>query len=195
MFGSIFEIIYLIGFIVGSMIRGTYSRQLKRAIIETDYETILDKILMIISSLGLVIFPLIFVLTPWLDFANYKLPVLSGWIGAAVFNLALILLWRSHADLGVNWSPKLVIMDGQSLVTKGIYKYIRHPMYAAHWLWGIAQPLLLHNWIAGLTLMLSFIPLYFQRVSKEEKMLLEEFGDEYIQYMKSTGRIIPRILR
>jgi len=66
-------------------------------------------------------------------------------------------------------------------------------MYAAHWLWGIAQALLLQNWIAGLAFLASFIPLYLLLVPREEQMMLEYFGEEHRLYMNRTGRVIlPR---
>lgn len=54
------------------------------------------------------------------------------------FAVALWLLWRSHADLGRSWMGTLAIKEKHALVTQGVYRHIRHPMYAAHWLWGIA---------------------------------------------------------
>jgi len=109
--------------------------------------------------------------------------------------MALFLLWRSHADLGLNWSATLRIRQEHSLVTDGIYRHIRHPMYAAHLLWAIAQGLLLENWLAGWVFLVTFVPLYLLRVTKEEKMMLEQFGLEYRLYISRTGRIIPRIWR
>jgi len=64
-------------------------------------------------------------------------------------------------------------------------------MYAAFWLWGIAQALLLQNWIAGLANLASFLPMYLLRVPREEQMMLEQFGEEYRLYMNRTGRVIP----
>ena len=68
-------------------------------------------------------------------------------------------------------------------------------MYSAHWLWGIAQALLVYNWISGLASLAIFIPLYLLRVPREEKVMLNEFGDEYRQYMRRTGRVTPRLWR
>jgi protein-S-isoprenylcysteine O-methyltransferase Ste14 len=79
------------------------------------------------------------------------------------------------------------------LVTKGIYKYLRHPIYAGLFLWGVAQPLLLHNWIAGGLLLVFFTVLYVVRVPLEEEMMIQEFGKEYTEYMKKTGGIIPKV--
>ena len=101
-------------------------------------------------------------------------------------------MWRSHTDLGQNWSESLQIRQGHQLVTSGIYRHIRHPMYAFGWLFGIVQALLLQNWIAGLSGLVSFAVLYFLRVPREEQMMLDQFGEEYQSYMKRTGRVIPQ---
>ena len=143
------------------------------------------------------VIPFIYLLTSWLDFADYNLPVWAGLvvglIGTAVFVVALWLLWRSHVDLGRNFSPELQIGEKHSLVTNGVFHYIRHPMYAAHWLWAIAQALLLQNWIAGLSFLATSLPLYLLRIPREEQMMLEHFGEEYRLYMNRTGRVIPRL--
>ena len=89
----------------------------------------------------------------------------------------------------------LEIREEHSLVTQGVYRYTRHPMYAAHWLWGIAQALLLQNWIGGLSMLAAFIPLYLYRVPREEQMMLEHFGDEYRSYMDRAGGVVPRLGR
>jgi protein-S-isoprenylcysteine O-methyltransferase Ste14 len=59
--------------------------------------------------------------------------------------------------------------------------------------WGFAQALLLQNWIAGLSMLVFFLPVYLYRVPREEQMMLEHFGEEYRSYMNRTGRIIPRL--
>jgi protein-S-isoprenylcysteine O-methyltransferase Ste14 len=197
MIDSIFKIVYVIGLIAGSVIRTIYTVRSKKSGIARDRETALDKLLLSFSSLGLLIIPLFYLLSPWLDFADYHLPawvaLTAGMVGAATFTAALWLLWRSHTDLGRNWSPHLEIREGHSLVTQGVFRCIRHPMYAAHWLWGIAQALLLQNWIAGFAMLASFIPIYLARVPREEQMMLEHFGEEYHEYMNRTGRVIPRL--
>jgi len=137
------------------------------------------------------ILPLIYALTSWLDFADYHLPPWAGWIGVAIFALAVWLLYRSHADLARNWSPQLEILEGHALVTDGVFRYIRHPMYAAHLLWGFAQVFLLQNWIVGFSMLVTFLPGYFYRTRVEERMMIDHFGDEYRSYMERTGRPLP----
>jgi protein-S-isoprenylcysteine O-methyltransferase Ste14 len=65
-------------------------------------------------------------------------------------------------------------------------------MYASQWLWVIAQPLLLQNWIAGWSNLFVFILFYFLRVKAEEQLMLEQFGDQYRSYMKKVGAVFPR---
>lgn len=119
----------------------------------------------------------------------------AGIVGTVLFGAALWLFWRAHVDLGQNWSPSLEIGERQTLVTRGMYRQIRHPMYASHWLWSIAQTLLLHNWIAGPASVVGFLPLYLVRVPREEQMMRDHFGDAYRAYVAQTGRVLPRIRR
>jgi len=192
MFGSIFEVIWLIGLIMGSVIRAIYARRPKKDEITVDRNTRLENLLLFLSSLGLIVLPLFYVFSPWLDFADYHLPTWAGWFGVAIFAFALWLLWRSHMDLGRNFTPTIQLKENHTLVINGVFRYIRHPIYAAHGLWGIAQVLLLQNWIAGLSMMVFFLPFYLVRVPNEEKMMLEHFGEEYRVYMDKTGRLIPK---
>jgi len=93
--------------------------------------------------------------------------------------------------LGQNWSVALEIHKGHRLVTNGVYRLIRHPMYASALLLGLAQGLMLQNWLAGwYTLVVSALA-FLIRIPREEKMMCEFFGQEYIDYMKRTGRIFP----
>ena len=182
------------GFVIGSIIRRLYTRRYRQNKIADKHKSRLDMMLVSLAGVGLIM-PLFYLFTGWLNFADYQLPAVAGWVGTAVFIAALWLLWRSHVELGLHWSAKLEIREGHSLVTSGVYKHIRHPMYAAHWLWAIAQALLLQNWLAGPALLVTFAGLYLVRVRREEQMMLENFGEEYRLYMNRTDRIIPRLWR
>ena len=189
------QMVFLVGLIVGCVVRRLYTQHYRRGRIAHARSSPWDLLLTGLAGIGLLILPLIYLFSPWLDFADYRLPACAGWVGAALFALAQWLLWRSHADLRRNWSAKVEIQEGQSLVTGGVFRRIRHPMYAAHWLWALAQPLLLQNWIAGPALLVAFLPLYLLRAPQEEQMMLEHFGDQYRSYMERTGRLIPPIRR
>lgn len=194
-----FRLLYATGLVAGSVIRALYTRRHKREEIADHRRSRLEISLMAITSLGFIVIPVSYLLSPWLDFADYGLPTWArlgvGWLGAALFAAALWLLWRSHVDLGENWSPQLEIRQEHSLVTRGMYRYVRHPMYAAHWIWAVAQAMLLQNWIAGWAFLVLFLPLYLVRVPREEQMMLDRFGEEYRAYMARTGRMVPPFWR
>jgi protein-S-isoprenylcysteine O-methyltransferase Ste14 len=103
------------------------------------------------------------------------------------------LFYRVHRELGRSWSVTLEIRDQHALVTHGLYKHVRHPMYTAFWMWALAQLLLLPNWIAGAAGLVGFGILYFCRIGPEEQLMLDVFGDDYRAYMERTKKIIPRV--
>ena len=185
--------------IAGAVIRGVYVRRHGKPTIADERNTRLDKLLLVLSGVGMQLIPIVYLLTGWLDFADYGLPTAAslalGVVGALVFAVGIWLLWRSHAELGRNFSPTLQIVEDHSLVTDGVFRRIRHPMYSAHLLWAIAQVLLLQNWIAGPAFLVVQVPLYLRRIPTEERMMLEQYGDEYREYMGRTGRLFPRLSR
>jgi len=190
-----FKIVFIICFAVGCLIRIPFVKRSKADKLGADHTPRLEWLLIVPIFFGMQILPFVYLLTDWLDFADYRVRTWAGIAGALVFVIALWMLWRSHADLGRNFSVKLRVREEHSLVTKGVYRRIRHPMYAAHLLWAIAQALLLHNWIAGPAFLATSLPLYLLRIPREEKMMLENFGEDYRLYMKRTGRVAPPMLR
>lgn len=194
MLDEIFKVLFLIGLVAASAIRLFYERQYRQneiSELRSRGVSRLERLLLVLLFFAMIVLPLIYVSTPWLIFADYRLPMWIGWLGTVIFLAALLLLWRSHADLGPNWLATVDVREGHRLVTDGVYRHIRHPMYAAHLLWAIAQALLLQNWIAGLAYLLFLIPLYALRVPREEQMMLRRFGQEYRTYIDRTNRLIP----
>ena len=152
----------------------------------------LEKSLLLAMFPAVLLLPLLYLFTPLLGFADYRLPAPVPWIGTATIVSSLRLFWRSHTDLGQNWSVSLELREGHELVTHGVYRHIRHPMYASIWLWAFGQGMMLQNWLAGWSVVAVFAVMYFSRIPREERLMCEAFGDDYRQYMHRTGRIIPR---
>ena len=188
---------YFLGLLAEVAIRLPHERRRRRERVAVDRVSGLERSLLGLMFLGMLFVPAVHALTPWLDRADYRLSPeaggRAGGIGAAGLAAAVWLFWRSHADLGRNWSPSLQLREGHEFVTGGVYHSIRHPMYASQWVWGVAQGLLLRNWISGWSGLVLFAPLYLSRVPREEQMMLERFGEAYRAYMRRTGRVFPRI--
>jgi len=191
----LFVALYFAGLFVACAVRWHYTRDYREMVRKEGKRQKADTPLVYLPALGMFVFPAVYAFSPLLSPLDYMLPAWAGWAGVLGYASAVVLLWRSHADLGGSFSPVSEIMAEHRLVTSGIYSRTRHPMYAAHLLWGLAQPLLLWNWIAGFSLLATTIPLYLARVGHEEQMMIDQFGDEYREYMKRTGRLVPKFLQ
>ncbi|MBW4428500.1 MAG: isoprenylcysteine carboxylmethyltransferase family protein [Nostoc desertorum CM1-VF14] len=183
--------IFMLGIVFWLLIRIPYQQIQKQNIIVDERKTLQEKIVRLLLLIGILLLPLIHLLSPWLNFANYHLPIWANGLGTAILALSLWLFWRSHHDLGQNWSSTLQIRAGHTLSTSGVYQNIRHPMYTSVLLLSIAQALLLSNLIAGLSGFIGFGIAYATRIGQEEQMLLDTFGDEYEVYKQCTKRLIP----
>jgi protein-S-isoprenylcysteine O-methyltransferase Ste14 len=150
-----------------------------------------ERLLMAASFTGLGIVPSVYLAVHFPRSADYPyMPVLT-YLGIAVGAAYLWLFWRTHRDLGKNWSVSLDLRERHTLVTTGVYALVRHPMYSAFWLMALAQVLLLPNWIAGPAGFVGFGILFFGRVRREEAMMMSAFGEEYRTYADRTARVVP----
>jgi protein-S-isoprenylcysteine O-methyltransferase Ste14 len=142
-----------------------------------------------LSGLGIV--PAAYVASHFPRFADYPVVPALSYLGIAVDVACLWLFYRTHRDLGHNWSVSLDLRERHTLVTTGVYALVRHPMYSGFWLMALAQVLLLPNWVAGPAGLVGFGILFFGRLRREEAMMIEAFGEEYRAYMRRTARVVP----
>ena len=192
---EISELVYLTGYCVATLIRSYYGMQFKRkeiAVSQHDNPIVYAGIAIWAVVL---ILPFFSIFTDWLVFANYEIPSSLRTLGAIIFFFSLLVLWRSHLDLARNFSPGLFIRNKHTLITTGIYRYIRHPMYLSFMLWSTGQALLIDNWLSGPLGLLAFALIYLFRVKREEQQLVERFGDEYELYQNKTGRVLPKLIK
>lgn len=187
------KLIWGLGVVAWYVIRLPHSRRSRRLPKVRRGDRAHEWTLLTISFSGLFLVPLTYALTGEPTFADYPFRPAQAWLGTLVFAASLWLFYRVHKQLGGNWSVTLEIRAQHALVTTGLYRRIRHPMYSAFWLWALAQALLLPNWIAGPAGLVGFGTLFFLRVGREERMMIETFGDEYRAYRARTKRIIPGI--
>jgi protein-S-isoprenylcysteine O-methyltransferase Ste14 len=173
------------------IIRWEHARRSRRTPIARTGRGPRELALLAIAFLGLILLPALYVTTGFPRFAARAFAPVEAALGMLIAAGALVMFYCTHEALGRNWSVSLDVRESHRLVTEGVYRRVRHPMYTAFWLWALAQALLLPNWIAGLSGLMGFGTLYFLRVGREERLMIETFGDEYRAYMARTWRIIP----
>jgi protein-S-isoprenylcysteine O-methyltransferase Ste14 len=111
------------------------------------------------------------------------------WVGFALGFAGQGFLAWTQATLGREWSPQLQLRGEHHLVTTGTYARVCHPLYTAMLVWEGA--LVTTNWVFLILAVVVIVGL-MARVTREEQMMLEEFGEEYRAYMKRTGRFFPK---
>ena len=190
---DIYTVIFFLAIVAETVIRVPVSQKRKAEKKIVRQVTGKEKSMLFLLWGGMVILPILYAATNWLDFATYTLPDWAGWLGIVLMVGSVFIFWRAHIDLGLNWSPTLEIREKHTLVTRGIYSLIRHPMYSSQFLWSLAQILLLQNWIVGFSSLVVFFPFYFMRVPAEEQLMLEQFGDQYRSYMQKVGAVFPKL--
>lgn len=188
------KIVYSLFWLATTLIRLPFSKAIKTNEITISRKTTLEKVLLSLTVIGFFLLPFLYITSPMLSIADYRGNFWIQSTGIAIMPLSLWLFYRSHKDLGKNWSISLEITKEHTLVDWGVYKHVRHPMYTAIWLWVLAQAFVLPNWIAGFSGLFAFGIMYFLRIDKEEKMMMEQFGEQYSNYKRKTKRLIPFIL-
>jgi protein-S-isoprenylcysteine O-methyltransferase Ste14 len=128
----------------------------------------------------------------WMAWSSMPLPVWLRWAGIGLDVLAGLLLFWTLRCLGKNLTDTVVTRREHTLVTRGPYRWVRHPFYGAVALLLTANALAAANWFlfVGGALALALIVL---RTRREEDRLVARFGDSYRDYMNRTGRFLPKL--
>jgi protein-S-isoprenylcysteine O-methyltransferase Ste14 len=149
----------------------------------------LQSLLLTISNLAMIVF----LINPnWMAWSSITLPAWVRWVGA-ILGIAgcAVLIW-THRILGENFFGGMKLRKDHQLIKKGPYRWVRHPMYTAFILIGLAWFFLSENWfIAGFWLAATVLVIV-TRLQEEERMMLRHFGESYQIYAQQTGRFLPR---
>ena len=130
----------------------------------------------------------------WMAWASFHLPNLARWIGVVFGVVAGGLLIWTFRSLGHNLTDTVVTRRDATLVTHGPYRRVRHPFYLAFGMAVIANTLVTANGFLAITGTAAFLAIV-ARTSIEESKLIDRFGRDYVEYMRRTGRFLPRIRR
>ena len=188
---SVGEIVWVLGIVAWYVIRYPFERRAKRVRVVSDRRSLSETVGLASALFGLAILPGFYVATGIPETADYPASAWAVALGTIIFAFGLWVFRKSHKVLGRNWSITLQIREQHKLVCAGPYAMVRHPMYTSFLLMALGQAFLLSNWVVGLAGLIGFAVLFFLRVDKEERMMLENFGPQYRAYMERTKRIIP----
>jgi len=195
MLGSLLfqKLLIIFTFTISGLIRGYYEWKYKSIEIVDIRFGFREKFFVRFVGFCITLPVLIYLFTPWLNFAQQGLPVIFSYFGCLLMVLNLMYFYLIHKELGKNWSPILIISKDQQLITTGPYSKIRHPMYLSIFLHLISMWLVTDNWLAGILGLISFSISYLLRINDEEELMIKAFGEEYRSYMNRTGRLFPKL--
>jgi protein-S-isoprenylcysteine O-methyltransferase Ste14 len=188
------DLFWLVGMIGWYVIRYPYQRKARKADVSRSFVDWRERIILVSLSLGLFAVPVLIVATGHPKSLDRPFIPTLGRLGLIFDCAALWLFYRSHVDLGRNWSVTLKVRTSHTLVKTGVYRYVRHPMYSSFLLLALAQAMLLSNWLADAAGLLAVGLLFACRMLREEHMMLDLFGEDYRSYMSGTRRIVPWLL-
>jgi len=143
---------------------------------------------------GLVLWfsPLVYLINPaWMAWSRIGLPDWTRWLGVGIGILCVLGIYWLFSNLGSGITPTSATRKQHMLVTSGPYRWVRHPLYTVGSSMFISFGMMADNWFISALGVLAFIGMAI-RTPKEEANLIEKFGDEYREYMKRTGRFLPR---
>ena len=143
------------------------------------------------GMVGLVAYMIDPALMAW---SSVALPNWLRWAGVVPGIAGGLLLVVTFRTLGKNLTDTVVTRAAHTLVTRGPYRWVRHPFYLAGALAVVANSLVAANWFLALTGGIVF-GLLVLRTRIEEEKLIERFGEDYKEYMKRTGRFLPRLFQ
>jgi protein-S-isoprenylcysteine O-methyltransferase Ste14 len=186
--------VLILGFAVHRGYYVKYHSKPKNATVKKREEGILSKIAGLLGVLGFLSIIVYTVNPNWLAFASLSFPTWLRWLGVGVALVGFALLQWSQITLGKSWSDTPRMMKEQTLITSGPYRTIRHPIYTAFILILGSTLFISSNWLIGLCWAGMTVLEVASRIGFEESLMLEFFGETYREYMKKTGRLLPKFI-
>ena len=130
----------------------------------------------------------------WFEWSRASLPLWVRWLGIGLGIICDFLIFWLFRSIGSSISPTVGTRTNHQLVTHGIYRYVRHPLYSVGMAFFLSFALMADNWFFALLSIGAFVLLAI-RLPNEEAHLIARFGDDYRNYMRTTGAFLPRLKR
>ncbi|MFW9788246.1 MAG: isoprenylcysteine carboxylmethyltransferase family protein [Candidatus Thorarchaeota archaeon] len=197
----IFRISFLLLWAIFGIVRGYYGRKTKThdsldgvkeklATAEKDMETWLKILTGVVAIIGVVGLILYLISPPWWTWTRFPLGEWLQWLGIFISIPPIFFIMWVHRHLDTQWSIALELQEDHKLITTGPYKRIRHPMYLGIFIYTIGLILISSDILVAIFLGFS-IWVNYRRIPEEEQMMIDAFGDEYREYMRHSGKLLP----
>jgi protein-S-isoprenylcysteine O-methyltransferase Ste14 len=136
----------------------------------------------------------------WLSFilASTKIGRIYHWntffvIGSLLVLTGLIIRVASIIKLKQQFTYTVTRIENHELIETGLYKIIRHPGYLGQLIIFLGTSVCLSNWVSVLLMIIPVLSGYLNRINVEEKFMVQQMGQKYLDYRKRTKRLIPGI--
>jgi len=192
---NIFRILAAVILFTGMGISGYFRRKADRDTGEKISRKVDGNAMMTMIRIGGLILwlsPLVYLINPsWMAWSKIGLPDWVRWLGVGIGILCTLGVYWLFSSIGSGITPTSATRKEHKLTTSGPYRWVRHPLYTVGSSMFIAFGMMADNWFIAALGVLAFIGMAI-RTPKEEANLIEKFGDEYREYMKRTGRFLPK---
>jgi protein-S-isoprenylcysteine O-methyltransferase Ste14 len=149
----------------------------------------------VVFTLPLMLALLAWLINPaWLAWSVLPLPQAVRWVGVALAVLMVPVGWWVFHTIGENISETVLTKRNHQLVTRGPYRWVRHPFYASGLLFMTSFALASASWLVMLLMVPAVAFWWVAVIPREEAALIEKFGDRYREYRRHTGQVLPMTL-
>jgi protein-S-isoprenylcysteine O-methyltransferase Ste14 len=118
------------------------------------------------------------------------------WVGSVcvvLIAVGLVIRWTAIYTLGKSFSANVAIHATQTLNQSGLFRYMRHPSYTGLALIFVSMGLSTHNWLGLGIIVVAPMAALVYRIHVEEHALTAAFGTEYVEYSRTTKRLVPGV--
>lgn len=129
----------------------------------------------------------------WMAWASFDAPQTLRWLGLVLGVLTVPAVHWVLSALGRNVTATVLTKERHELVTRGPYRWVRHPLYTTGLALLLALGLMAGSWFVLLGTVIAFALLRGLVIPREEQALLAKFGERYQAYILRTGRLVPRV--
>jgi protein-S-isoprenylcysteine O-methyltransferase Ste14 len=124
--------------------------------------------------------------------SDWNLP--AFWIGTALLVAGSLLRRHCFKTLGEHFTGDVQAKADQPVITRGAYRWVRHPSYTGGIVMFAGIGIALSSWASAAILLLTAILVYSYRVRVEERALVQTLGEPYVAYMKTHKRFVPFVI-